>query len=39
MPILNWKISSTITNLYPKHEGVTRGHEGSIKQTNSAFII
>jgi len=39
MLILNWKISLTITNLYPKHEGATRGHEGSIKQTNSAFII
>ncbi len=39
MPILNWKISSTITNLYPKHEGATQGHEGSIKQTNSTFII
>lgn len=39
MPILNQKIGSTITNLDPKHEGPTRGHEGSIKQTNSTFII
>ncbi len=27
MRILNWKIGSTITNLYPKHEGATQGHE------------
>jgi hypothetical protein len=39
MPILNWKIGSTITNLDQKHEGGTWGHEGSIKQTNSTFII
>ncbi len=27
MPILNWKIGSTITTLDPKHEGATWGHE------------
>jgi hypothetical protein len=39
MPTLNWKIGSTITTLDPKHEGATQGHDGSIKQTNSTFII